>query len=127
MTKADSNKRGYSGLIVAMTTLLLSAWAPAAAAPYAVGVGVEFASGKYGTGTSSESYYMPLTVAFYPTGRLDFALEVPYIYRSGNAVFRGPQGQMMPVPTLAGAMAGDGAGGSGMGGAAWGPAWGEAR
>jgi len=123
MTKADSSKRGFSGLIVAMTTLLLSAWAPAAAAPYAVGFGVEFASGKYGTGISSESYYMPLTIAFYPTGQLDFTLEVPYIYRSGSAVFRGPQGQMMPVPpTLAGAMAGAGTtGGSGMGGGGMGP------
>lgn len=122
MTKADSSKRGFSGLIVAITTLLLSAWASAAAAaPYALGFGVEFASGKYGTGISSESYYMPLTVAVYPTGRLDFTLEVPYIYRSGSAVLRGPQGQMMPVPTLAGAMAGAGTGGSGMGGSGMGP------
>ena len=53
------------------------------------GLGFEFASGKYGTGAKTDSIYVPLTVALYPTERLGFSLEIPYVYRSNSAANTG--------------------------------------
>ena len=58
-------------------------------ASYAVGLGFEFASGEYGTGIRTDSIYMPFTAAVYPTERLDFSLEVPFVYQSTSAVVAG--------------------------------------
>jgi hypothetical protein len=66
---------------------------------YSVGLGFEFASGKYGTGTRTDSIYTPLTISAFPTERLDFSLEIPFIYQSSSAIVagqtRGVTGQMM--------------------------------
>lgn len=66
---------GFRHLLFAMFFLFLPAGASAAEPPFSVGLGLEFASGKYGTGIRSESLYIPLSVAIYPTLRLDFSLD----------------------------------------------------
>jgi len=63
---------------------------PAVAAPErpfqqqngSISFGVEFASGDYGTSTTTRSVYMPLIVTWFPTDRIDVGIEVPYIYQS---------------------------------------------
>lgn len=51
-----------------------------------LGVGFEVSSGRYGTGTTADSIYLPVTLAFYPTQRLGFSVEIPYVYQSSSAV-----------------------------------------
>jgi hypothetical protein len=76
-------------LLVTISLLTLPAWAFAAEPSYSVGVGVEFASGDYGTGIRTDSVYMPFTAAVNPTDRLDFTLEIPFVYQSTSAVVAG--------------------------------------
>lgn len=52
-------------------------------------VGIEFASGDYGTGTRTESVYLPVTLTVAPTERVAFAVEIPYVYQSNSAVNTG--------------------------------------
>jgi hypothetical protein len=74
-------------ITVLVSVVLLSSASIASAADslLSVGVGIEFANGKYGTGTSTESLTLPLTIRAYPTDRLDLELIVPYIYQSSGA------------------------------------------
>ena len=94
--------------LAAAITLLLPAWACADVPTYSVGLGFEFASGDYGTGVRTDSVYMPLTVTVRPAERLDFSLEVPYVYQSSSAVvagqFMGMQGQAMGAQAVMAAM-----------------------
>ena len=53
---------------------------------FSVSLGVEFASGDYGTNTTTESVYVPLIVTWFPTERIDIGVEVPYIYQSNPNV-----------------------------------------
>jgi hypothetical protein len=76
-------------LLAAVAVLLLPAWVFADGPTYSVGLGFEFASGEYGTGIRTDSVYMPFTAAVYPTERLDFSLEVPFVYQSSSAVVAG--------------------------------------
>ncbi len=76
-------------LLVSLAVLLLPAWGSAADSTYSVGLGFEFASGDYGTGVRTDSVFVPFTVAVYPTKRLDFSLEIPYLYQSSSAVVAG--------------------------------------
>jgi len=86
--------------------------------PYTVGLGFEFASGTYGTGTRTESVSVPLTLAFYPNERINLSLEIPYVYQSNGNVtsglFSGTQGgKTMMLPTSG--MGPSGVGSSAMG------------
>jgi hypothetical protein len=81
--------RGLFFFLAVMTILILPAWACADGPTYSVGLGFEFASGEYGTGIRTDSIYMPFTVGVYPTERLDFSLEVPFVYQSSSAVVAG--------------------------------------
>lgn len=77
------------------------------------GVGFEFASGSYGLGTKTDSIYVPFTLAVYPSDRLGFMLEIPYVYQSSSAVntgvLLGPGGgQMTGMRKEAAAMPGSG-------------------
>jgi hypothetical protein len=87
-------------LLVILAVLLPPAWGVAADSSYSVGLGFEYASGDYGTGISTDFVYVPFTVAIYPTKRLDFSLEIPYLYQSSSAVvagtFRGMQQSSVP-------------------------------
>lgn len=79
----------------------------AAETGFSVGLGAEFASGTYRTGTRTESVYVPLTIAVYPSERLDFSVEIPYVYQSSGTVTSGVFGQVGSggTMTMAGASA----------------------
>jgi hypothetical protein len=49
-----------------------------------VELGVEFATGDYGTGITTDSVTVPLTIDWYPLQRLEFKVEVPFIYQSNS-------------------------------------------
>lgn len=51
---------------------------------FALGLGINFASGDYGTDTTTDSLQVPLTVDYFPTDRLDFELVIPYISQSNS-------------------------------------------
>lgn len=76
-------------LLAVITAVFVPVWAHAAAPLISVGMGFEIASGKYGTSTRTDSIYMPFTAAVYPTERLDFSLEIPFVYQSSSAVVAG--------------------------------------
>ena len=73
-------------------------------------LGFEFASGDYGTGTTTRSLYLPFTLTVAPTERLGFSLEVPYVYQSNSAVntgvLLGSGGQMAGMRKQPSAMGG---------------------
>ena len=83
---------------------------------FSLGVGFEVASGRYGTGTSADSIYLPVTFAVYPTQRLGFSVEIPYVYQSSSAVnttvFTGSGSRMAGMRKQGAAMTGT-PGGSG--------------
>lgn len=95
---------------------------------YSVGQGIEFSSGRYGTGTRTDSIYAPFTVTASPTERLGFLLEIPFVYQSsGNLVAgiatggtQGGRSMMLSLPAGMGGMTGSG--GSSMTGAGGGSA-----
>ena len=86
-------------VMVVMMILLLPAWVHADDSLFSVSLGAEYASGDYGTGIRTDSVFIPLTVAVYPAQRLDFSLEIPFVYQSSSAVvagqFMGMQNQSM--------------------------------
>jgi hypothetical protein len=55
-----------------------------------VEIGFDFASGDYGTSTTTDSYSIPLKVRYTPTSRLGFELTIPYIYQNNsNTLYAG--------------------------------------
>lgn len=109
------------GISVVLLLMVMVACLPVAAhaegPAYSLGLGFEFASGKYGTGITTDSIFMPVTASVYPTDRLDFSLEVPFIYQSTSAVvagqYMGMQSQSMGARTALAAMGSSGMGSSG--------------
>ncbi len=87
-------------LLVALSLLTLPAWASAAGPSYSVGLGLEFASGDYGTGIRTDSVYMPFTATVNPTDRLDFTVEIPFVYQSTSAVVAGQFMGMQSTSTV---------------------------
>ncbi len=53
---------------------------------YSLGLGLEFVSGTYGTGTRTNTVYIPFTAAVYPNERLDLSVEIPFVYQSNSNV-----------------------------------------
>lgn len=100
--------------LATFTVLLLPALVYADGPSYAVGLGFEFASGEYGTGVRTDSIYMPFTAAVYPTERLDFSLEIPFVYQSSSAVvagqYMGMQGMQGSTAVMAQSVMGRGMG-----------------
>lgn len=95
--------------LIAIAMATSPSFAQAEALPYSIGLGFEFASGTYGTSTRTESVYAPLTVAFFPSDRINLSVEIPFVYQSnGNVntgVFSGTQGgktMMLPVAGMGG-------------------------
>lgn len=93
--------------------------------PYSVGLGFEFVSGTYGTTTRTDTIYIPFTVAYYPTDRINLSVEIPYVYQSNGNVISGVYsgrrwGKTMQLPAAngPGGTGGMGAGNGGMGGQA---------
>jgi len=106
-------------LLVVMTVLLIPSRLFAEEPSYSTSLGFEFTTGKYGTGIKTDAIFMPFTVAVYPTERLDFSLQIPYVYQSSSAVvageFRGMQQQSMGMGSQS-VLAAMGSMGSGTGG-----------
>jgi hypothetical protein len=51
-----------------------------------ISLGAEFASGKYGTDSTTRSVYMPLIATWSPNDIFDIGIEVPFIYQSSSNV-----------------------------------------
>lgn len=47
-----------------------------------VSLGVEYASGTYGTGSTLRNVYMPLVAAWAPGDVFDFSIELPFVYQN---------------------------------------------
>ncbi|QXE91984.1 transporter [Geomonas subterranea] len=103
------------GLLLA-GSLLVPGWARAEGPALSATLGFEFASGDYGTGVTTRSIYLPVTVSVAATERLGFSLEIPYVYQSNSAVntgvLLGSGGQMAGMQKETAAMSGQ-HGGSG--------------
>jgi hypothetical protein len=103
-------------LLAVMILFILPAGAYADEHAYSVGLGFEFASGTYGTGIRTNSIYLPFTATVYPAERLDFSLEIPFVYQSSSAVvageYMGMQGQSIGTQSIMAVMNGMGSSGS---------------
>jgi hypothetical protein len=64
---------------------VLASVADAADSVVSVGLGVDFATGDYGTGLTTDSVAVPLIIDIYPTKRLEFELVIPYLYQSNSS------------------------------------------
>ncbi len=108
MARQTDHGKGLLWVGVLLAIMLLPGGACATEPLFSVGLGFEYATGKYGTDFSTDSIFVPLTVAYYPTKRLDFSVEIPYVYQSSSAVvagiFRGAQMQAMTSTTAMTAM-----------------------
>jgi len=106
MLKATGRKRLSAMAALVLATLFAAA--PTFAAEtrqYAVGLGMDFASGDYGTGITTHSMRIPLTVDYLASDRLDFELIIPYLYQNNsNTTFGG--GMRFPTGHGGGMMAG---------------------
>jgi hypothetical protein len=105
---------------IALLFALLPSKVLAADSSVSLGVGFEFSSGDYGTGTRTNSVYAPVTIGYNPTDRLGLSLDIPYVYQSNTNVIAGQfhqmQSQSMGVQSIVGAMGSSGSG-AGMGNA----------
>ena len=73
-------------LLALCSVVLLSAPSFAAKnSSFSISLGFDFASGDYGTAQTTDSYSIPLTIGYYPSARLDFSLEIPYLYQSDSS------------------------------------------
>src|SRR2546430_497972 len=59
---------------------------PAAAVSLEVSLTPDYTEGKYGTRHTTEILRVPLTVDWFVTDRLDFALTVPYLWEHGQSI-----------------------------------------
>ena len=101
--------------LAALIALLFPGALQAAPTTYSASLGFEYATGKYGTGIRTDSVYAPVTLSVFPSDRLDFSVEVPYVYQSTSSVvareFMGMrQATTTGTTTAAAAMTGPGAG-----------------
>ena len=103
-------------MLAILTVLLVPAWLHAEEVTYSTSLGFEFTTGEYGTGIKTDAIFVPFTVAVFPTKRLDFSLELPYVYQSSSAVVAGQFRAMQSMGTGTGSTAmAAGMGGSGTG------------
>jgi hypothetical protein len=51
---------------------------------YSTALSVEYSSGDYGTSVTTDAVTTKLTLGWYPLERLDFSLEIPYLYQSNS-------------------------------------------
>jgi len=79
--------------LVAQVIVAISLAGPLYAADaqkFAVGVGVQYATGDYGTDVTTDSVQIPLTIDYFPTDRISFELTIPYLYQNNsNTLFSG--------------------------------------
>jgi hypothetical protein len=70
--------------IVVVFVVAGPAFAADAAKKFAVGMGMEYATGDYGTDITTDSLRIPLTVDYFPTERISFELIAPYLYQDNS-------------------------------------------
>ncbi|AVD83135.1 hypothetical protein C4Q28_13650 [Pseudomonas sp. SWI6] len=75
------------------TSLLASISASAMADTFTLASGLDYSSGDYGTGTTSEIWYVPV-VAKYETGPMTYKVTVPWLRITNPEV--GPDGDPLP-------------------------------
>lgn len=76
-----------------LASLLASFTAPVMADTFSTAIGMDYSSGDYGTGTTSEIWYVPL-VAKYETGPMIYKVTVPWLRITNPEV--GPNGDPLP-------------------------------
>ncbi|WP_077049197.1 hypothetical protein [Pseudomonas sp. KK4] len=74
-------------------SLLASLTAPASADTFSTAIGMDYSSGDYGTGTTSEIWYVPV-VGKYETGPMTYKVTVPWLRITNPEV--GPDGDPLP-------------------------------
>ena len=84
--------RLFSAALAALMIFAASAGAARASDPteyrmaerplFSLGIGLDYETGDYGTGSDSDFVSVPLYIDFYPSERLDFELIIPYVYQS---------------------------------------------
>jgi hypothetical protein len=89
MLKRHARRGKIIRFLAATAALLLPTWLYAAEPSYSTSLGFEFTSGQYGTGIRTDAVFVPFTVSLNPTRRLDFSLELPYVYQSTSSVVAG--------------------------------------
>ena len=78
-----------------------------------VSFGVEYASGKYGTGSTLQSLYMPLIATWSPNERFDIGVELPFIYQNSSNATTGLYHNSLGSTTAKTAVVGTGGSGNG--------------
>lgn len=76
-----------------LASLLASFTAPVLADTFSTAIGMDYSSGDYGTGTTSEIWYVPV-VAKYETGPMIYKVTVPWLRITNPEV--GPDGDPLP-------------------------------
>ncbi|MCY1391201.1 hypothetical protein D9M71_60370 [compost metagenome] len=76
-----------------LASLLSSLSLAAVADTLTASIGADYSSGEYGTGTTSETWYVPL-VGKYETGAMTYKLTVPWLRITNPSV--GPDGAPLP-------------------------------
>jgi len=109
--KSGENMK-ISGLLLGLLFFLATSALCAPNPALTVSLGFDFASGNYGTSQTSDSYSIPLIIGYNPSERLDFSLEIPYLYQSGGSTVS-LGGMRFPMQTSGSS---GGTSGSGMGG-----------
>ncbi|MFZ6045662.1 hypothetical protein ACFW0H_06010 [Pseudomonas sp. CR3202] len=75
---------------VILPALLVCVAIPALAEEFTVSTGADYSRGRYGTPTTSETWYIPV-IGKYETGRMIYKLTIPYLRITNPSV--GPDGE----------------------------------
>ena len=98
----------FASAVVALFFCLAAAPAPAADGTFSLGVGIDYTSGDYGTGTTTKITSIPVT-GKYESGPWLLRVTVPYLYVSGGtAVIPGLGAPPNLNPTVRGGAPGGG-------------------
>lgn len=109
-----------TGIAFGVLTLnVFSSFAESPAPKYAIGLGLDVSSGKFGTDSTSTFVSAPLVIDWFPTERLYLELTVPFLYQrtTGNVhssqVMNGQVAAKSVIKSVA-SMSGSGGGGGSM-------------
>jgi hypothetical protein len=85
MVRDPLRKTIVGGVVLAVAALFVAAPSFAAETKkFSAGLGMNFATGDYGTDSTTDSLRVPFTLDYFPTERLDFELVIPYLYQSNS-------------------------------------------
>lgn len=57
-----------------------------------MGIGADYASGDFGTATTTDFISIPLIIDLYPSDRLDFEISIPFVYQNNSDNFYSSSG-----------------------------------